>query len=621
MINVNYQKRKNIELFKGLENPSSLFLSKTQNYIPIYKRFLGLNETNYNNVNLNHKWYISSLNDEDNNEDSKLYNCRVKNINNEKKTKDKDIFFKMAPLLDPFKYLIGKYNNDDKILNLPSINSDETYCNSKLLDLNNSAYVDGLFLFLSSNLIYENNFQHGVDYYGSFLAIKNNFTLNVCDDIDYLNNSDFFNKNKNVLFKIDDYDHLFQFKNEDTKLKPLKIEHNLSLKSNISIKSFDNEIFEDMFSDDNTIVNLEDLKGNYSELIDITNSNLTNDNDNKVTLKSNSTCSSRTSYTVDGETDEKVIQIDEQNDINDINEINEIDEQNEINDINDINEIDEQKEINEIDDTQWEDTDSKSDDDSFDEEEVINATIPQFPVQVICMEYCDNTFDDLILSSDLNQEEWFSAFMQIIMILITYQKVFSFTHNDLHSNNVMYNSTDKKFLYYCYKKQIYKVPTFGRIYKIIDFGRSIYKYNGKLFCSDSFQIGNDAATQYNTEPYFNDKKPRLEPNFSFDLCRLACSIFDYVVEDMSDIRDIEKCDPVQRLIVEWCLDDKGINMLYKNNGQDRYPDFKLYKMIARCVHNHTPQAQLERPEFKAYANFKGTVPNDVIDIDKMPVLV
>ena len=613
MINVNYQKRKNTELFKDLEKPSSLFLSKTQNYIPIYKRFLELNETNYNNVNLNHKWYISSVNDEKCNENdseeggcNKLYNCRIKNINNTK-VKDKDIFFKMAPLLDPFKYLIGKYTNDDKILNLPSINSDETYCNSKFLDLNNSAYVDGLFLFLSSNLIYENNFQHGVDYYGSFLAIKNNFALNVCDDIDYLNNSDFFNKNKNVLFKIDDYEHLFQFKNEETKLKPLKIEHNLSVNSNMSIKSFDNEIFEDMFSDDNTIVNLEDLKGNYSELIDITNSNLTNDSDNKVTLKSNSTCSSRTSYTVDGETEdpllETVMQSEEQNE----SEANE----------SETNEL-EENELEEEDDTQWEDEDDES---LEEEEEVINATIPQFPVQVICMEYCENTLDDLILSSDLKEEEWFSAFMQIIMILITYQKAFSFTHNDLHSNNVMYNCTEKKFLYYCYKKQIYKVPTFGRIYKIIDFGRSIYKYNGKLFCSDSFQIGNDAATQYNTEPYFNDKKPRLEPNFSFDLCRLACSIFDYVVEDMSDVKDLSKCDPVQRLVVEWCLDDKGINVLYKNNGQDRYPDFKLYKMIARCVHNHTPQAQLERPEFKVYTDFKGAVPNDVIDIDKMPVLV
>lgn len=613
MINVNYQKRKNVELFKSLEKPSSLFLSKTQNYIPIYNRFFSLNESNYNNINLNHKWYISSINESENMDDdtdyNKLYSCRIKNVNNNSKTKDRDLFFKMAPLLDPFKYLIGKYNNDDKILNLPSINSDETTCDSKILDMNNSAYVDGLFLFLSSNLIYENNFQHGVDYYGSFLAVKNNFVLNIYDDVDYLNNSEFFNKNKNVLFKVDDYDHLFQFQNQDTKMKPLKIEHNSSVKSNISIKSFDNTVFEDMFNDENNLVNLEDLKGcDYSELIDITNSNMTNDNDNKVSLKSNSTCSSRTSYTLDGEMEDPQSDPLLEKDVEKNDEKN--DEKNEDKNDEKNEEKDEEK-----------DEDEEEDDDSFEEEERINAIIPQFPVQVICMEYCENTFDDLILSNDLKEEEWMSAFMQIIMILITYQKAFAFTHNDLHSNNVMYNYTDKKFIYYCYKKQYYKVPTFGRIYKIIDFGRSIYKYNGKLFCSDSFQTGNDAATQYNTEPYFNEKKPRLEPNYSFDLCRLACSIFDYVVEDMSEVQDLSKCNPVQRLVVDWCLDDKGINVLYKNNGQDRYPDFKLYKMIARCVNNHTPQAQLERPEFKAYTGFKGTVSNDVIDIDKIPVLV
>ena len=36
----------------------------------------------------------------------------------------------------------------------------------------------------------------------------------------------------------------------------------------------------------------------------------------------------------------------------------------------------------------------------------------------------------------------------------------------------------------------------------------------------------------------NEKKPRLEPNYSFDLCRLACSIFDYLVEDFDEIKDL-----------------------------------------------------------------------------------
>ena len=159
------------------------------------------------------------------------------------------------------------------------------------------------------------------------------------------------------------------------------------------------------------------------------------------------------------------------------------------------------------------------------------------------------------------------------------------------------------------------------MFKIIDFGRSIYKYNGKIFCSDSFQNGGDASTQYNTEPYFNDKKPRLEPNYSFDLCRLACSIFDYLVDDLDEIKNLDNCDPIKRLIVEWCLDDKGINMLYKNNGADRYPEFKLYKMIARCVHKHTPQAQLDRPEFKSFEYNKKDIPTEVIDIDSLPSYV
>ena len=54
MIEVNYQKRKNVELFKSLEDPESLFLSNVQNYIPIYTKFFSLNETNFNSINLNH---------------------------------------------------------------------------------------------------------------------------------------------------------------------------------------------------------------------------------------------------------------------------------------------------------------------------------------------------------------------------------------------------------------------------------------------------------------------------------------------------------------------------------------------------------------------------------------
>ena len=569
---VNYQKRKNAELFKSLEG--SLLLSKIQNYIPIYNRFFSLNDTNYNSINLNHKSHISNVRKINDN-----FKCCIKSIERgkekEKEKENVDIFFKMAPLLDPFKYLIGKYDtNDPNLLTLPDITSTETSVNPKYVDVNNSAYVDGLFLYVTNFLLHEHGFINGVDYYGSFLAIKNDFKLNIFDDIDFLNESSFFKKNRNILYKVDDFDNLFDIDNNSVALKPIKIQHNTSAGSCISLKSLNGELFENMFDDNNMAASETTASFDAMTVVELNDISCVNDIQ-ITTLRSNSSCSSTSSHTNDGDDDTE----------------------------------DNTEENNKEDsDTEWSDESSYT-------EEVIEATIPKFPVQVICMENCENTFDDLILNNELSNDEWFSALMQIIMILITYQKTFSFTHNDLHTNNVMYNQTDRKFIYYLYGKKYYKVPTFGRIFKVIDFGRSIYKVNGKVFCSDSFKIGGDAATQYNTEPFFNDKKARLDPNFSFDLCRLACSIYDYVIDDAKQIKN-----PVHKVIYEWCLDDNGCNLLYKNNGVERYPEFKLYKMIARCVHNHTPQLQLDRPEFKKY-EFIGKVKGDIVDIDKMPVCV
>ena len=132
---------------------------------------------------------------------------------------------------------------------------------------------------------------------------------------------------------------------------------------------------------------------------------------------------------------------------------------------------------------------------------------------------------------------------QIIFTLLTYQYSFDFTHNDLHTNNIMYTSIKEHFLWYKYDDEYYKVPPYGLIFKIIDFGRNIYKYKSKLFSSGNFNTLGDASSQYNCEPYFNDKKPRLDPNYSFDLCRLACSIYDLIIDedtDMNNLNDFQK---------------------------------------------------------------------------------
>ena len=207
------------------------------------------------------------------------------------------------------------------------------------------------------------------------------------------------------------------------------------------------------------------------------------------------------------------------------------------------------------------------------------------------------------------------------MMLITYQSVFSFTHNDLHTNNIMYNTTDKKNIYYIYNNKKYRVPTYGKIFKIIDYGRAIYKFKGDIMCSDSFHPKGDAATQYNCEPYFDEKKPRLDPNYSFDLCRLGCCLFDYFVDELSEINTLVKKNQLIALINDWVKDDKNRNVLYKTNGDERYPEFKLYKMIARTVHNNLPEKQLEKKIFSKFLITDIPKKQKVINIDKIPKMI
>ena len=76
---------------------------------------------------------------------------------------------------------------------------------------------------------------------------------------------------------------------------------------------------------------------------------------------------------------------------------------------------------------------------------------------------------------------------------------------------------------------------------------------------------------------------------SFDLCRLGCSLFDYFIDDLEDQDAVYIENEMAALICGWCLDDKKRNILYKKNGEERYPEFKLYKMIARSVSNYVPK--------------------------------
>ena len=117
----------------------------------------------------------------------------------------------------------------------------------------------------------------------------------------------------------------------------------------------------------------------------------------------------------------------------------------------------------------------------------------------------------------------------------------------------------------------------------------------------------------------NENKPRLDPNMSFDLCRLGCSIYDFILEVEEEQDPDFEPDLLQQTIIDWITDDNGKNILYMKNGEERYPNFKLYKMIARTVHGKTPEDQLANPLFASFeTNEIPPVGSLIIDIDAIP---
>ena len=682
-----YQKPKNDNVLKDLEM-SHMGLKKCQNYIPIYSTFFSLNDTNYNSINLNHKHIAKTISAQASSGDGGTIskNCgnaiifpnpnskQCKNNGDDADGVFTPVFFKFSPLLDPVKYLAGNYNFKgtanvdgvegvqedhlhllDSLLSLPSIHSTpfafdststtstnieakEKYNHYKILDANNSAYVDGFFSYLSSQLLNTHGFIHGIDFYGSYLAIQDEFTINIIDDYEYLMKNDFFKEKNGKLFKFDDK--VFEDCSDDNdyndcdengeccEKKKQTRNRNRNPKLNVN-KDKNIDIQFDDFNMD-ACDNIENRLQEFTELTELTESNIFNPennennenneeyNINNMSCNSSSSsvsCSSRSSHTTTPSNDTD----------NDDAHLSDDDGESKSNRERESN----SNSNSESNSSKSGDTESTfetvDDDDDCEEEEVLNAVIYNFPVEVIMLERCTKTLDWLMVNDILSDGEWEAALMQIVITLATYQKIFSFTHNDLHTNNVMFIETEKEYIYYFFNKKYYKVPTFGRIFKIIDFGRSIYKFNSKFICSDSFHKSGDAATQYNCEPYFNEKKPCIHPNYSFDLCRLGCSLFDFFIENMEDVPRECKKNRLVSLVVDWVTDDNGRNILYKKDGVDRYPDFKLYKMIARTVHNKVPSQQLKHCVFTQYEitqkNIKNISKTEIINIDKFPVYI
>ena len=241
------------------------------------------------------------------------------------------------------------------------------------------------------------------------------------------------------------------------------------------------------------------------------------------------------------------------------------------------------------DDDEEDEFDDEDNDDAF-----AWATFKSVPVHVTVMEKCTGTLYELMMLNPETEKHlaWIS---QVIFALAYAQRLIGLTHNDLHANNIMYVPTETEFYYYNCGGTIYCVPTFGYSIKIIDFERGVasIKVTGmkepKLFMSDHFYVNEEAGGQYNYEDYYIPKQPEIKPNPSFDLVRLATSLYwDIFPEAQPD-------NLLYKLFTKWLTIHDGTSVLFgkKDARHDRYHGFHLYKAIARfCKDNAVPRKEI-----------------------------
>ena len=142
------------------------------------------------------------------------------------------------------------------------------------------------------------------------------------------------------------------------------------------------------------------------------------------------------------------------------------------------------------------DADTDTDTDAADIE--ITLISKNIPVITILQEAHEGTLDSLLDLEEIDGIEyqspewdilWLAWIFQIVACLSVLQKVFLFTHNDLHSNNIVWRKTDAPYLFYRSKSgTVWKIPTYGRIFSIIDFGRAIYEFKNEILINTYYWI-------------------------------------------------------------------------------------------------------------------------------------
>ena len=529
----------------------------------------------HKNLELSSKYHIASWNNQDET-NQKIWNT-TRTIYGSTTSEPCKTFIKTVHLLNPIDLIKEKYTIPDHPL-LPQ--SENTWKKTllKLHSHNNQAYVDTVANFVLSALRENNLTPHCVLYYGASTGISKKYQYNISLEYDTYRQCRWFWKG---------------MKSHSARLTVIRGDADVE-----EIPNFE-EIYKDI-----TSCPFEDTDSEVSEieLEPVTDKDVPEISD----------VESIKSFTFDN------IEEDAQN-VKDIFEINKkVTKRVSLKK----NESSSEEESNSDSDGL---TSSEGSDESVELDLDICLEIPNMPVILIYQEAQEGVMDNLLDEDEIDEHKrgsqgwearWIAWLFQVISVLSFLQNAICFTHNDLHSNNILWRKTDKKFLFYKAKDgTIWRVPTFGKIFTVIDFGRSIFRLGKHLWVSDDHWPDQEAGDQYNFGPFFDHTLPKNPPNPSFDLCRLSVSLLDglfdkappkkkgkgvSIMSQEDTWKVYETNSPLYNLLWSWTVNKDGHTIYEDKNGDEKYEGFDLYVRIAHDIHNAVPKDQIHKPVFSQF---------------------
>lgn len=255
-------------------------------------------------------------------------------------------------------------------------------------------------------------------------------------------------------------------------------------------------------------------------------------------------------------------------------------------------------------------------------------TIPKVPVQVVFMEKCDVTLDNLLkglierVRSNSRFEKLYEIrqrifsnklcawLFQVCAALTIANKEIGFVHNDLHVQNIMGRTTEDEYIYYKQGNKTFKVPTYGYVMQIIDYGRSTYKIDGVTYLGDVFDEDGDAGGQYTLthEAKYGTRKS-VNPNPAFDLARLACSFVEDLDDNLWPTKEHLRESGIGELLLSWTFDDRDDSLL-------DIAGFELYVHIAKCFRKNKPYKQLTNKTFEGFLTENELIGQTVYMLDQ-----